>query len=86
MQAHARVCEENKFIKIRVRKNDLLVKGASLKDHVRRVGGPRGGDILCIHGQDDILKDDLCTYQLLAPLSPPGAVCGEGWGFDQTSD
>ena len=28
----------------------------------------------------------LCAYQLLAPLSPPGALGGDGSGFDKVDD
>ena len=30
--------------------------------------------------------DRLCAYQLLAPLSPPGALGGDGSGFDKVDD
>ena len=44
MQAHARVCEENKLEELEkkttvkdVYQNNFAVKGTSLKDHIRRV-------------------------------------------------
>ena len=40
MQAHARVCEENKLEETTVKdtyRNNFAVKGTSLKDHIRRV-------------------------------------------------
>ena len=41
MQAHARICEENKLELEEITNaywNNFVVKGASLKDHKRRVG------------------------------------------------
>ena len=32
------------------------------------------------------LARSLCAYQLLAPLSPPGALGGDGSGFDKVGD
>ena len=44
MQAHARVCEENKLEELEKKttvkdayRNNFAVKGTSLKDHIRRV-------------------------------------------------
>ena len=44
MQAHARVCEENKLEELEKKttakdayRNNFVVKGTSLKDHIRRV-------------------------------------------------
>ena len=41
MQAHAKVCEENKLEELEEKNaywNNFAVKGTSLKDHIRRVG------------------------------------------------
>ena len=42
MQAHARVCEENKVEELEEKNdaywNNFMVKGVNLKDHIRRVG------------------------------------------------
>ena len=37
-QAHARACKENKLEKNDTYRNNYAVKGASLKDHIGRVG------------------------------------------------
>ena len=53
MQAHARVCEENKLEleeQNDTYKNNFVITGVSLKGHIGRVGGGAY--------QDDILKDD----------------------------
>ena len=51
MQAHARVCKENKLEeKNDAYWNNFVVKEASLKDHIRRKSGEAY--------QDYILKDD----------------------------
>ena len=53
MQAHARVCEDNKLEELKLEEkndtywNNFAVEGATLKDHIGRV-----------EYQDDILKDD----------------------------
>ena len=49
MQAHTRVCENNKLEKNDAYWNNFMVEDVSLKDHIGRVVGA------C---QDDILKDD----------------------------
>ena len=43
MQAHARVCEENKreLEKNDIYRNNFMVRGTSLKDHMGRVGKRR---------------------------------------------
>ena len=42
MQAHARVCEENKKEELKEKndayRNNFMVRGMSLKDHIGRVG------------------------------------------------
>ena len=38
MQAHARVCEDNKLEKNDISWNNLVVKNTSLKDHIGRMG------------------------------------------------
>ena len=38
MQAHVRVCKENK-LELELEENNFVVTGVSLKDHIGRVGG-----------------------------------------------
>ena len=38
MQTYARLCEENKLEELEEKGNNFVDKGASLKDHIRRMG------------------------------------------------